>query len=59
VIVDTSLLRPIDIGVGWGNPTKARVKLGWQAQYKMQDVVRMMVEAQSISLLKSRKPIRG
>ena len=47
VIVDPSLLRPIDIGVGWGNPAKAQVKLGWQAKYKMQDVVRMMVEAQS------------
>ena len=53
VIVDRSLLRPIDIEVGWGNPARAREKLGWQAQYKMQDVVRMMVEAQSISLLKS------
>jgi GDPmannose 4,6-dehydratase len=46
VMVDASLLRPIDIGVGWGNPAKAQVKLGWQAQYKMQDVVRMMVAAQ-------------
>ncbi len=45
VIVDRSLLRPIDIEVGWGNPARAREKLGWQAQYKMHDVVSMMVEA--------------
>ncbi len=25
--------------------TSAREKLGWQAQYKMQDIVQMMVEA--------------
>lgn len=47
VIVDPALLRPIDIGVGWGNPAKAQLKLGWHAQYNMHDVVRMMVEAQS------------
>lgn len=46
VIVDPALLRPIDIGVGWGNPAKARLKLGWQAQHNMHDVVRMMVETQ-------------
>jgi len=31
--------------VGRGNPAKAKEKLGWEAKYKMQDVVRMMVEA--------------
>ena len=42
---DSNLLRPTDIAVGRGNPTKAEQKLGWKAQYKMPDVVRMMVEA--------------
>ena len=47
VAIDASLLRPTDIAVGRGNPTKARQQLGWQAQSKMNDVVRMMVEAKS------------
>lgn len=48
VVIDASLLRPTDIAVGRGNPSKARQQLGWQAQYKMNDVVRMMVEAKSL-----------
>lgn len=46
VISDKSLFRPTDLAFSRGNPTKAREKLGWQAQYKMPDVVRMMVQAQ-------------
>ncbi|SKB15705.1 GDP-mannose 4,6 dehydratase 1 [Planktothrix sp. PCC 11201] len=42
---DSNLLRPTDIAVGRGNPSKAEEKLGWKAQYKMPDVVRMMIEA--------------
>ncbi|OKH24169.1 GDP-mannose 4,6-dehydratase [Hydrococcus rivularis NIES-593] len=45
VITDSSLLRPTDLAISRGNPTKAKKHLGWQAQYKMPDVVRMMVEA--------------
>lgn len=45
VVADPSLLRPTDIAIGRGNPTKAREKLNWQAQYKMYDVVKMMVQA--------------
>jgi GDPmannose 4,6-dehydratase len=45
VVVDSSLLRPTDLAVGKGNPTKAKIQLGWEAKYKMQDVVRMMVNA--------------
>jgi GDPmannose 4,6-dehydratase len=43
VITDKSLLRPTDIALGKGNPAKAKQKLGWQAQYQMQDIVRMML----------------
>jgi GDPmannose 4,6-dehydratase len=50
VIVDSSLFRPTDLAVGRGNPHKAKVQLGWEAKYKMQDVVRMMVEAKLRSL---------
>lgn len=45
VVADASLLRPTDLAISRGNPTKAKEKLGWEAQYKMPDVVRMMVEA--------------
>jgi GDPmannose 4,6-dehydratase len=44
VISDRSLLRPTDLAISRGNPGKAKEKLGWQAQYKMSDIVRMMVE---------------
>jgi GDPmannose 4,6-dehydratase len=47
VVIDASLLRPTDIAFSRGNPAKARERLGWQAQYKMKDVARMMVEAKS------------
>lgn len=44
---DSNLLRPTDIAVGRGNPSKAEQKLGWKAKYKMPDVVRMMVVSPS------------
>ncbi len=55
VVIDASLLRPTDIAVGQGNPVKAREKLGWQAQYKMKDIVRMMIEAKRTYSLKKNK----
>jgi GDPmannose 4,6-dehydratase len=45
VVVDSSLFRPTDLAIGKGNPSKAKIQLGWEAKYKMQDVVRMMVKA--------------
>lgn len=45
VVIDNSLLRPTDLAVGRGNPAKAENQLGWQAKYKVKDVVQMMVEA--------------
>ncbi len=45
VITDESLLRPIDLSVGRANPKKAKEKLGWQAKYRMKDVVKMMVDS--------------
>lgn len=49
LVTDTSLYRPTEIAVGKGNPAKAKAKLGWEAKYQMQDVVRMMVEARRIA----------
>jgi GDPmannose 4,6-dehydratase len=42
VVADQSLLRPSEIMVSRANPAKAADKMGWQASYKMRDVVRMM-----------------
>jgi GDPmannose 4,6-dehydratase len=46
VVVDQSLLRPTDLAIGKANPSKAQEKLGWQAQHRMPDVVKMMMSAQ-------------
>jgi GDPmannose 4,6-dehydratase len=43
VLFDKTLMRPTEIADGRGNPSKAKQKLGWEAKYKMNDVVRMMV----------------
>ena len=50
VEIDQSLYRPTDISVGRANPIKAEQKLGWKANYKMPDVVRMMVKERMANL---------
>jgi len=40
------LLRPTDLSVGKANPRKAKEKLCWSARYKMQDVVKMMIDVE-------------
>ena len=45
VVTDRSLLRPTDLAISKGNPRKAEEKLGWEAKYKMPDIIRMMIEA--------------
>ena len=46
VISDPSLLRPSEIMISCGDPSKAFDKFGWKATYKMRDVVRMMLDAE-------------
>jgi GDPmannose 4,6-dehydratase len=43
VEIDRSLFRPTDLAGGLGHPTKARMKLGWQARYHMPELVKMMI----------------
>lgn len=45
VAVDPVSGRPVDIQLGRANPGKAKSSIGWEARYKMEDVVRMMVRA--------------
>ncbi|WP_013321501.1 GDP-mannose 4,6-dehydratase [Gloeothece verrucosa] len=49
LITDQSLLRPTDLAISRGNPAKAREQLGWKAQYKMPDIVKMMVEDRKVN----------
>lgn len=46
VVIDETLFRPTDLTIGMANPAKARGMLGWEAKYRMRDVVRLMVEAE-------------
>ena len=45
-VIDKSLFRPTDLNIGRANASKASEQLGWQASYQMEDVARMMVEAE-------------
>lgn len=42
-------LRPTDLAISKANPLKAKKILGWEAQYKMPDIVKMMVSALKIN----------
>ncbi len=44
---DPSLLRPADIPYNGGDATKAKTLLGWQARYRMPDIVRLRTAAES------------
>ena len=37
-------MRPSELAVSKGNPGKAEKILKWKANYKMKDVIRMMIE---------------
>ena len=50
VSTDASLLRPSEIMVSRGNPEKAFQVLGWKAEYRMKDVIRLMVAAEQAAL---------
>lgn len=43
---DPSLLRPSEIMISRGNPGKAGDELGWRAENRMRDVVRIMIDAE-------------
>ncbi|MGB8990653.1 MAG: GDP-mannose 4,6-dehydratase [Desulfobaccales bacterium] len=44
VVIDPALFRPTEIAISRGNPRKARETFGWQARYKMAEVVAMMMQ---------------
>ena len=48
--VDSNLFRLTDLGVGRANPAKAEKKLGWVADKKMEDVVRLMMAQEMVEI---------
>jgi GDPmannose 4,6-dehydratase len=53
VRTDPAFLRPTELTGGSGDPTLARMNLGWSAKSRMADVVRMMAAAERDSALTS------
>jgi GDPmannose 4,6-dehydratase len=45
VETEKGLFRPADIATSCGNPAKAKAQLNWESRYVMEDVVRLMLEA--------------
>ncbi len=45
VVTDSSYLRPTEVDLLVGDASKAKAKLGWAAQTKFKDLVRLMVDA--------------
>jgi GDPmannose 4,6-dehydratase len=45
ITIDPAFYRPSEVDILIGDPTKARVKLGWTAKTPFNDLVRMMVAA--------------
>jgi GDPmannose 4,6-dehydratase len=49
-VIDENLKRPADLSVSKANPKKAKDILLWQANFKMQDVIRLMIESKGETL---------
>lgn len=45
LVIDEKLFRPAEVDVLLGDPTKARQKLGWEAQTSLEDMITEMVDA--------------
>jgi GDPmannose 4,6-dehydratase len=45
VTVDPAFLRPAEVEVLLGNPTKARIRLGWEPAISLEEMIAEMVEA--------------
>jgi len=45
VVVDPAFFRPVDVHVLYGDPSKARERLGWEPRVGFAQLVRMMVDA--------------
>ena len=52
VYVDTALVRPAEVELLIGDPTKAKQKLGWEPKVKFKQLIEMMVDADLARLRK-------
>ena len=52
VKIDPSYFRPTEVDLLLGDPTKARTKLGWEAECCFEDLVKEMVES-DLEMVKS------
>jgi GDPmannose 4,6-dehydratase len=50
VVVDEQFLRPAEVDLLIGDPTKARARLGWKPEVGFEELVRMMVDADLAAL---------
>jgi GDPmannose 4,6-dehydratase len=46
IIIDKNLFRPTDLKCGKSNPSKAEKFLGWQATYRLEEIIQKMIEAE-------------
>jgi GDPmannose 4,6-dehydratase len=54
IILNDAYLRPTDILAGYANPLKAKKILGWQAKYKVEDVIKMLIEEEAYDYNKNK-----
>ncbi|HEY4760712.1 MAG TPA: GDP-mannose 4,6-dehydratase [Thermoguttaceae bacterium] len=59
VEVDARYFRPTEVESLLGNPSKARSKLGWHHKTSFEQLVKEMVEADTISVLNEKRRISG
>jgi GDPmannose 4,6-dehydratase len=50
VVQDAQYMRPADVDILVGDPSKAKAKLGWEATTSLEDLVNVMVEAELTAL---------
>jgi len=56
VVQDPRFMRPAEVDLLVGDPSKAKEKLGWEAETSFEDLVRIMVEAE-LALLKEQRDL--
>ena len=44
IVIDKALYRPSEIDVIYGNPAKAKTKMGWECNLPFKDLVKLLVE---------------
>lgn len=50
LIIDPELFRPAEVDILLGNPTKAKEKLGWEAEISLEEMICEMVDADLLRL---------